>query len=219
VGSLTVEGGQNFTSMAFAGGALTITPKALSLSAWALNKVYDGSRAATLNLGALTGLVGSEQLGVSGLGLFANADVGYDKAVFATYSLADGANGGLASNYVLAPQNLMASILKKDEAAPVPVPAGLTGRERPVSRPVQPEAWPQTSSHKSTRLVDQPSPAASVSQPALGRTESGPCSDQPADGCVCQDSPLAGIQICYVPKGALDNEPTQTAKSGQVARR
>ena len=123
------------------------------------------------------------------------------------------------STPVLAPQTLMASILKKDEAAPVPVPAGLTGRERPVSRPVQPEAWPQTSSHKSTRLVYQPSPAASVSQPALGRTESGPCSDQPADGCVCQDSPLAGIQICYVPKGALDNEPTQTAKSGQVARR
>jgi autotransporter-associated beta strand protein len=304
VGSLTVEGGQNFTSMALAGGALTITPKALSLtapnvtkvydgsdrlagmsltpsgalagdvvtalasggtfagqnagaqtytlsglqlqgadkanyslspepvsgtgsitpktlslSAWALNKTFDGTTSATVNLGALTGLVGSEQLGVSGLGLFANADVGYDKAVFATYSLADGANGGLASNYVLAPQTLMASILKKDEAAPVPVPAGLTGRERPVSRPVQPEAWPQTSSHKSTRLVYQPSPAASVSQPALGRTESGPCSDQPADGCVCQDSPLAGIQICYVPKGALDNEPTQTAKSGQVARR
>jgi autotransporter-associated beta strand protein len=296
VGSLTVEGGQNFTSMALAGGALTITPKALSLtapnvtkvydgsdrlagmgltpsgalagdvvtalasggtfagqnagaqtytlsglqlqgadkanyslspepvsgtgsitpktlslSAWALNKTFDGTTSATVNWGALTGLVGSEQLGVSALGLFANADVGHDKAVFATFSLADGANGGFASNYVLAPQTLTATILKKDDAAPAP--ADLTGRERPAIRPVQPEAWPLTSSHKFTRVVYQPSPLASVSQPALGRSESGPCSDEPTDSCMCENSPVAGIQICYVPKGALDNEPTQTAKS------
>jgi filamentous hemagglutinin family protein len=304
VGSLTVEGGQNFTSMALAGGALTITPKALSLtapnvtkvydgsdrlvgmgltpsgalagdvvtalasggtfagqnagaqtftlsglqlqgadkanyslgpdpvsgtgsitpktlslSAWALNKTFDGTTSATVNWGALTGLVGREQLGVSALGLFGSADVGNDKPVNVMFSLANGANGGLASNYVLAPQILLASILKKDEAAPVPAPAGLTGRERPASRPVQPEARPQTSHPKTTRVVYQPSPVASASQPALGRSESGPCSDESIDSCLCEDSPVAGIQICYVPKGALDNEPTQTAKSERVARR
>jgi hypothetical protein len=192
-------------------GTGSITPKTLSLSAWVLNKTFDGTTSATVNWGALTGLVGSEQLGVSALGLFANADVGHDKAVFATFSLADGANGGFASNYVLAPQTLTATILKKDDAAPAP--ADLTGRERPAIRPVQPEAWPLTSSHKFTRVVYQPSPLASVSQPALGRSESGPCSDEPTDSCMCENSPVAGIQICYVPKGALDNEPTQTAKS------
>jgi filamentous hemagglutinin family protein len=188
-------------------GTGSITPKTLSLSAWALNKVYDGSRAATVNWGALSGLVGSEQLGVSALGAFASADVGFDKAVYATFNLADGANGGLASNYVLATQTLTASILKKDEAAP-----------RPASRPVQPESWPQASRLKSSAVVYQPSPVASTSQPALGRIESGPCSDEPTDSCVCENSPLEGVQICYVPKGALDNETTKTAKSEGAAR-
>jgi hypothetical protein len=160
-----------------------------------------------VNWGALSGLVGSEQLGVSALGAFASADVGFDKAVYATFNLADGANGGLASNYVLATQTLTASILKKDEAAP-----------RPASRPFQPESWPQASRLKSSAVVYQPSPVASTSQPALGRIESGPCSDEPTDSCVCENSPLEGVQICYVPKGALDNETTKTAKTESAVR-
>ncbi|PUE55264.1 two-partner secretion domain-containing protein [Limnohabitans parvus] len=193
-------------------GTGSITPKTLSLSAWALNKVYDGSRAATVNWGALSGLVGSEQLGISAQGTFASADVGNDKAVFATFSLADGANGGLASNYVLAPQTLMASILKNEPVDPV------RPSLEPAKQPVQPVYWPQASRHKSTAVVYEPSPVASASQPALGRSESVPCSDEPTDSCMCEDSPVAGIQICYVPKGALDNEPTQTAKSERVNR-
>jgi hypothetical protein len=169
-----------------------------------------------VNWGTLSGLVGSEQLGVSAQGAFASADVGSDKAVFATFSLTDGANGGLASNYVLAPQTLTASILKKDEVAPAPV--DLTGRQRPASRPVQPESWPQASRLKSSAVVYQPSPVVSTSQPALGRIESGPCSDEPTDSCVCENSPLEGVQICYVPKGALDNETTKTAKTEGAAR-
>lgn len=193
-------------------GTGSITPKTLSLSAWALNKVYDGSRAATVNWGALSGLVGSEQLGISAQGTFASADVGNDKAVFATFSLADGSNGGLASNYVLAPQTLMASILKNEPVDPV------RPSLEPAKQPVQPVYWPQASRHKSTAVVYEPSPVASASQPALGRSESVPCSDEPTDSCMCEDSPVAGIQICYVPKGALDNEPTQTAKSERVNR-
>ena len=197
-------------------GTGSITPKTLSLSAWALSKTYDGTTAATVNGDSLNGLVGSEQMGVSAQGTFASADVGNDKAVFATFSLANGANGGLASNYVLAPQTLTASILKKDEAVPV-VPDG-PGRQTEQKRPVQPESWPQTSRLKPTAVVYEPTPIL-FAQPAQGQSLNGLCADDSADSCACRESPVSGIQICYVPRGVLEKESTQTAKSEQAADR
>jgi filamentous hemagglutinin family protein len=93
----------------------TITPKALTLTGLAAaDKVYDGTTAATLTGGTLSGLVGSEQLGVSGLtGVFADRNVGTGKAVsLSGATLADGT--GLASNYTLAaPSSLAANITPK----------------------------------------------------------------------------------------------------------
>ena len=80
-----------------------ITAKALSITApTTTNKTYDASNAITVNAGTLSGLVGSETIGVSASGTTNDSDAGTGKYVTVTYSLADGTNGGLASNYSLA---------------------------------------------------------------------------------------------------------------------
>ena len=80
----------------------------------AANKIYDGSTAATLSGGALSGLVGSETVGLSGLsGTFADKNAGTAKAVTVSgATLSDGT--GLASNYSISnPTGLTADITKK----------------------------------------------------------------------------------------------------------
>ncbi|NCV22567.1 MAG: hypothetical protein EBV45_11575, partial [Chloroflexi bacterium] len=85
----------------------TITAKDVTMNATTANKEYDGTTAATVTLGTLAGLVGSEQLQVSvgggtGTGTFSSADVGGSGTVSVTYVLADDlASGGLAGNYNL----------------------------------------------------------------------------------------------------------------------
>jgi filamentous hemagglutinin family protein len=92
-----------------------ITPKALGITGMgAADKVYDGTTAAVLSGGLLSGLVGSDTLFVSGgTGSFSDKNVGSGKAVTVTgVVLADGS--GLASNYtVTSPTGLAASITPK----------------------------------------------------------------------------------------------------------
>ncbi|MDC0626486.1 YDG domain-containing protein, partial [Methylophilaceae bacterium] len=77
----------------------SITQKALTYTVDANDKTYDGTNSATATL-SLTGLVGSETLGVTNTATFANANAGDDKTVTVTsVNLADGTNGGLAANY------------------------------------------------------------------------------------------------------------------------
>ncbi|NMY49245.1 YDG domain-containing protein [Pseudomonas sp. WS 5027] len=83
----------------------SITPKALAIIGMSVvDKVYDGRLSASLSGGSLSGLVGSETLGVTGLtATFADKNVGTDKVVTASgTTLVNGGNGGLASNYSLA---------------------------------------------------------------------------------------------------------------------
>jgi hypothetical protein len=80
-----------------------ITPKSLTATVSATDKVYDGNRSASVTLSALTGVVGSETLTASGSGTFNTEDVATANLVTVnSTSLADGSNGGLASNYSLA---------------------------------------------------------------------------------------------------------------------
>lgn len=65
------------------------------------DKNYDGNTTATLNVGTLSGLVGNETLGLSAAGIFDSALPGQRKASV-SYTLADGSNGGVASNYAIA---------------------------------------------------------------------------------------------------------------------
>jgi len=81
----------------------TITPKALTATATAANKAYDGNTTASSTL-ALSGLIGSETLITSGVGsTFNDKDVADATTVTINSStLVNGTNGGLASNYSLA---------------------------------------------------------------------------------------------------------------------
>ena len=88
-----------------------ITPKALQITgSLAANKVYDGSRSASITSGTVSGFIASEIVNADATGLFADASPGFDKAVAVSYLLKDGSNGGLAANYTLAGEVLYADI-------------------------------------------------------------------------------------------------------------
>ncbi|MBH2067593.1 MAG: filamentous hemagglutinin N-terminal domain-containing protein [Burkholderiales bacterium] len=120
ISSLTLGGidAANYTlASTTATGTGTITPKALTITGMsAVNKAYDGSTKATLSGGSISGLVGTETLGVTGLSAaFDTRDAGTGKTVTATGStLVNGGNGGLAANYTISnPSGLIASITPK----------------------------------------------------------------------------------------------------------
>ena len=108
----------NYSLTATAGsGTGTITPKALTIIGMsAVSKVYDGNTKATLSGGSVSGLVGGETIGVTGLmASFDTKDAGSAKTVTATGStLINGGNGGLAANYTISnPTALTANITPK----------------------------------------------------------------------------------------------------------
>lgn len=100
---LTLSGAQaaNYILGTTAG---TITPRALSITAPTVGtKIYNGSNAGpAVTCGTLSGFVGSETVGVSGTSTFADANVANPKIATITYTLTNGNNGGLATNYSLA---------------------------------------------------------------------------------------------------------------------
>nr|WP_256701715.1 YDG domain-containing protein [Burkholderia sp. SRS-W-2-2016] len=85
-----------------------ITPATLTVSGTsATNKVYDGTRTATLSGGTLTGVIGSDSVTLTQSGTFASKNVGTGISVTATDSL----GGSGAGNYVLSqPTELSANI-------------------------------------------------------------------------------------------------------------
>ena len=100
----------------------TITPRALSASVSAPDKIYDGSTAATPTLSITAGLVGSEVVTASGAASFNSKDVLTANLVTVdNTALADGS--GLASNYSLAAgQSVAASITPRALSASVSAP-------------------------------------------------------------------------------------------------
>ncbi len=93
---------------------LDITEKMLSYAnPTAASKMYDGTAGATVTLGSIQGLVGSETLVIGETSFFNNKNVGTGKTVSVNFSLADGSNGGKASNYQLNNLSLSANINAK----------------------------------------------------------------------------------------------------------
>jgi hypothetical protein len=83
------------------GAAASITPKSLVMTGTSVdNKTYDATTAANVQMGTLNGLVGVETVTVTALGAFDARQAG-PRSAQVSYTLADGANGGLASNYSL----------------------------------------------------------------------------------------------------------------------
>ena len=99
----TIGAGSNYT-ISFTGANFTITPKTLTVAVSANDKTYDGTVSATGTIGALTGIVGGDDVTAAGSGTFAftNANVGSGKSVNVTGLALSGAD---ASNYTLSPNS------------------------------------------------------------------------------------------------------------------
>ncbi|MFA9219785.1 MAG: beta strand repeat-containing protein, partial [Sediminibacterium sp.] len=83
----------------------TVSQKALAITAATIaSKVYNRSTASgTVTPGTLSGFVGSETVVVSSaVGTYADWNVGTGKSATIVYTLVNGTNGGLATNYTLA---------------------------------------------------------------------------------------------------------------------
>ncbi|RZJ07638.1 MAG: hypothetical protein EOO54_23320, partial [Haliea sp.] len=93
----------NYTITAGGTAVASITAKALTYSTAAANKTYDGTNTAAATLNGLTGLVGAETVTATANATFNSKDVAAASLVTVnTATLADGTNGGLASNYSIA---------------------------------------------------------------------------------------------------------------------
>jgi hypothetical protein len=108
------------SNYSLAAGSATgvITAKTLTISvatpSTVASKVYDGTRNAAVTVGALDGVVAGETLGATTVvGTFAEKNIG-TKNVAAVYTLVNGSNGELASNYSLAGETLTGTITAKD---------------------------------------------------------------------------------------------------------
>ncbi len=106
--SLTGTDAGNYTLAQPSGLTADITPKALTVTgALAVDKVYDATTNATINGAALSGIVGSDDVAVSGNGTFASADAANNIPVTAQLAL----SGTDAGNYILTqPSGLQADI-------------------------------------------------------------------------------------------------------------
>ncbi|MDO9365722.1 MAG: YDG domain-containing protein, partial [Methylotenera sp.] len=124
----------NYT-IEYVDGALIITPKALMMTGvTATDKIYDGNTSATVSGGTLNGLVGTETLNVTKTGMFDTPDAGTGKTVRVMFAMADGINGGLASNYTLDDTTTTASITSEVTLPTNPTP--------PPTNPPPPPAPP-----------------------------------------------------------------------------
>jgi filamentous hemagglutinin family protein len=105
----------NYSIAAGGTAAANITAKALAYSTTAANKTYDGNATAAATLSALTGLVGTETVTANGTATFNSKDVlAANTVTVNSATLADGANGGLASNYsIVAGGTAVANITAK----------------------------------------------------------------------------------------------------------
>ncbi|MDN3545890.1 YDG domain-containing protein, partial [Kinneretia asaccharophila] len=172
-------------------GALTsrasITPKLLSvLGGSVADKVFDGNVNASFTMGRLDGLVGQETLVVQGIDArFRDAQVGSDKPVDVRLSLANGANGGLVSNYILPEQLYRAAIQSSDQRPvdPRPIPP------KDVS-PSRVAFLPPTSAGVSCRVEDL----------EAEYQRSGSVSDERLKQCACELTEETGVLICYAPQ-------------------
>ena len=100
-GSVSGADAANYSFTHQASTTADITAKALTATARAANKVYDGTTTASTTL-SLSGLVGSETLNSTVGSTFDTKDVIGKMVTVNSITLSDGTNGGLAANYSLA---------------------------------------------------------------------------------------------------------------------
>ena len=181
-------------------GMGSITPKSLTLlGSAAQDKVYDGSTQAVVEAGAMVGLVGAETLALASTANFPDAAAGSNKAVLAVYTLSNGTNGGLSSNYTLANETLQASITAPQA----------TSSKTPFVNPVSPKppVSPSQSAGSSSRIANQQF-SAEVVNPEVVAAQ---CSVTNPEACGCQNTLLAGVSLCMAPSNeATAEESTES---------
>jgi len=117
-GNIEVTGGGLGGPETIATVSSNVAKKALSVTAPIIaNKPYDTFvTAGAVTVGDLSGFVGSETVTATATAAdYSSADVGTYPGTVVTYSLADGDNGGLASNYSLADGSATGEIVKADQ--------------------------------------------------------------------------------------------------------
>jgi len=114
--SLTGDDALNYSANATTTASASITAKALSITDPSITaKTYDGSAAsANVTVGTLSGYVGSETLSATASGAnYSSANVGSYPTTSVSYTLHNGTNGGLATNYSLANGSATAVVNKR----------------------------------------------------------------------------------------------------------
>ncbi len=176
-----------------------LQPRLLQVEAQALDKVFDDKTNATIRLGSLMGLVGSEQLGLEASGVFESASVGVNKAVSVNFTLRDGHGGGRASNYSLVAPMLRASIYSA-----------------PLTSPVQAAVLPDARKPIASAVNFVGPVAAALGQQETPVAETLSCDSARIDQmehCACEPSRIPEVLICYVPRAAAASSPTSHPKA------
>jgi filamentous hemagglutinin family protein len=135
VGSWSVQGGQNFTDLVLAAGALVITPKTLSLNAANVFKVYDGTKAlAGMRLLPGGAMPGDDVGMVSNGGSFASKNAGSQAFTLSGLQLegVDRGNysfvsGNVSGTGLITPRQIAASFGALDKVYDGNTTANLTG--------------------------------------------------------------------------------------------
>jgi hypothetical protein len=179
--TLTGSDSGNYTlGSAKLSGVGSITPKQLTmLGSIAKDKVFDGNTKAVVVSGTLNGLVGNETLVITTNANFADPAIGSNKLVLSSYALANGLNGGVASNYILADENLTASITSN----------------RPIVNPVAPviPVSPSGSGGASSRV------SVTVGQVQAKIEPPKQCSIENPEQCECKETLIPEISLCVLP--------------------
>ena len=196
-GNYYISGGPNSISA----NDGTITAKALTLTASSVaNKVYDGNTNATVNsAGNLQGLIGTETLALNGVtGTFASAAIGSAKPVTVAATLADGTNGGLASNYTLSAATAFADITATNNSGGGGG-SSTTSTFYVVPRPITPTESAESANASNFSTAGENN---ILVVPAL-RPSGESCTPNNLEDCLCETQEtraIEGIQICYQPK-------------------
>ena len=109
------DGNNLFSAASPVTQSITIARKTVTApNAAVASRAYNGGRATgSITVGSLSGVVGSETLGVTASGTdYSSPNVGSHSTVV-TYTLSNGANGGLASNYQISTATLTGQITRR----------------------------------------------------------------------------------------------------------
>ena len=162
-------------------GTYTITPRVLTVTGSSVaGKVYDNTATTTATVGTLSGFLGQETVTATGVGAFTDVNAGSRTATI-TYSLSNGTNNGLATNYSLSPTtghtatispaNLVLTGTKVYDGATSVAGLNLTGTG------LNGNSFAITgvgdASNLASRFVQQNSPLTSVTGLAIGASSNG----------------------------------------------